>query len=291
MRVVGQPARVVQLGGQRRLLRAADVHPLGEVVEAAGVVVAVEVVAAGVPLDSASRRLDVGSLGGGLPAARHDDRAFDGRALLAHDVRGVAEPDGVELVGVDGDDAIAAVELDRELVGAEVDDLAALAVLDARAVVHRHRPGPDDAVAGMQWVAVGVVGVLVAEFVALAAECLNAEVEVVGLDVAGVAHQRDVGVAVLGGMAVVRVRGLLDRGVARVSQVDGAAFVVEGQRSAGTAVAQRVSGGLIGGVVGAVDGVQLGGRQLGGEAVEHAARADRGELPADSDRHQRAAAL
>ena len=55
-------------------------------------------------------RLDVGGLLAGLPAAGHDDRALDGRALLAVDVLGVAETQALQVLAGERDLALRAVE-------------------------------------------------------------------------------------------------------------------------------------------------------------------------------------
>ena len=47
--------------------------------------------------------LDVGGLLAGLPAASEDDGAIDGRALLAVDVLGVGEPQGLEVLAGEPD--------------------------------------------------------------------------------------------------------------------------------------------------------------------------------------------
>ena len=61
--------------------------------------------------------LDVGGLPAGLPAAGHDDGALDGRALLAVDVLGVAETQGLEVLAGEVDLALGAIESDGQAAG------------------------------------------------------------------------------------------------------------------------------------------------------------------------------
>ena len=86
---------VGQLGvRERRGLRVAAAHVLGESLDPVGVVaVGSELVAVDVPVGSLAGAgcLDVGGLLACLPAAGYDERAGDGRALRAVDVLGVAE--------------------------------------------------------------------------------------------------------------------------------------------------------------------------------------------------------
>jgi hypothetical protein len=74
--------------------------------------------------------LHVGALLAGLPAAGERDRALHGRALLAIDVLGVAEPDRAEILCGEVDVAVRAVECNPDAAGVDGGDLAAGAVLD-----------------------------------------------------------------------------------------------------------------------------------------------------------------
>src|ERR1700730_13668750 len=97
------------LVGDRRCLPAAVAPSLGEAWGALGVVsVLVEVVVGEVPVGAlaGAGRLDVGGLFAGLPAAGENDGALDGRALLAVDVLGVGELQGVEVFGGERDAAV-----------------------------------------------------------------------------------------------------------------------------------------------------------------------------------------
>lgn len=67
-----------------------------------------EIVASDVPVGTfaGARRLDVGGLFAGLPAAGENDGALNGRSLLAVDMLSVGEPDGLEVFGGEDDAAI-----------------------------------------------------------------------------------------------------------------------------------------------------------------------------------------
>lgn len=71
-------------------------------------VVGVEVLAGDVPVGALAGAacLDVCGLFAGLPSADEDDGALDGGALLAVDVLGVGEADGLEVVECEGDAAV-----------------------------------------------------------------------------------------------------------------------------------------------------------------------------------------
>ncbi len=76
-------------------MRATVTHLPCEVCDPVGVVPFVaEFLAGDVPVGAlaGARRLDIGGLLAGLPAAGDDDRAVDGRALLTVDVLRVGEP-------------------------------------------------------------------------------------------------------------------------------------------------------------------------------------------------------
>ena len=80
---------------------AAVSHASGESRDAVGVVAFVaELVAREIPVGAVAGagRLDVGGLLAGLPAAGEHDGAVDGRALLAVDVLGVGEAEGLEVL-------------------------------------------------------------------------------------------------------------------------------------------------------------------------------------------------
>ena len=81
----------------------------GEAPDAVGVLsFEAELVAGEVPVGAVAGAggLDVGGLLAGLPAAGEDDGALDGRALLAVDVLGVAEPQRVEVLAGEVDVAV-----------------------------------------------------------------------------------------------------------------------------------------------------------------------------------------
>jgi hypothetical protein len=105
----------------------------GEAADAVGVLsFEAELVTCEVPVGAVACAcgLYVGALLAGLPAAGEDDRALHGRALLAVDVLGVAEPDRAEILCGEVDAAVRAVERNPDAAGADGGDLAAGAVLD-----------------------------------------------------------------------------------------------------------------------------------------------------------------
>jgi hypothetical protein len=71
--------------------------------------------------------------------------------------------------------------------------------------------------------------------------------------------------------------------VAGVDEVESASGLVVGHRAFWFTGAQCLPGASLGGVGGAVDGLQLHGRRVLGEPVEHASGSDRGELLAVAD--------
>jgi len=83
-----------------------------------------------------------------------------------------------------------------------------------------------------------------------------------------------------------RLDGVLGRLVASVGEVKRPARGVVRQRAVRFPGAEGVPGLLLGGVLGAVDGLQLSGWGVACEPVEHPAGADRGELLAVADRDQ-----
>ena len=107
----------------------------GEAFDAVGVVsFLAEVLAGDVPVGAFAGAgcLDVGGLLARLPAAGHDERAGDGRALRAVDVLRVAEAQAGEVVAGECSLVAGDVELDQHLPGGvDVEDFAAAAVLDA----------------------------------------------------------------------------------------------------------------------------------------------------------------
>ena len=150
-----------------------------------------------------------------------------------------------------------------------------------------------DAVALVQAVVDGLQGeFLLAEFVVLGAEVLGAGVQPVNLSVGGVRDQRDVLDPVLLGEGVPVLHGGLACLVAGVLEVQLSLLVVVGDCAGGFAGPQRLPRLLLLGVMGAVDVVEFGGGGVLGDAVEHAAGADRGELLTVTYRDQlRAGAL
>ena len=167
---------------ERRGLRVAAAHVLGEPLDAVGVVpFDAEILARDEPGRSLAGAgcLDVGGLLAGLPAAGDDQGVGDGRALGAVDVLGVAEPDACEVLAGDGSPTAGHVELDQYLAGGgDVEDFAAAAVLDpldaglAVLVDQRDPVALADAV-----VDAGNRDFEIAEFAALCTEVLGAGVE------------------------------------------------------------------------------------------------------------------
>ncbi len=119
-------------------MRAAGPHLLGELLDAPLVLsLEAELVAGEEPLGAlaGAAGLDVGGLPAGLPATGHDDGPLDGCALLAVDVLGVAQAQGLEVLAGEVNLALGAVERDGQTALVDTGDFAAGAVLDPAAAL------------------------------------------------------------------------------------------------------------------------------------------------------------
>src|SRR3954447_8609462 len=90
---------------------------------------------------------------------------------------------------------------------------------------------------------------------------------------------------------VVAASGSVDGVDARVVEAQLAALAVMRHRRGRVAMAQRAPGGTVAGIGGPLHLAKLAGRRDTLDALEHSAGADRGQLAAVTDEHQRRAAV